>query len=77
MIDASGVNHLDATADHELRKLMVRLNEQHIVLLFVNVDGDVRAVMEASGLADLIGRDHFFPTDADALSYLVKRSPLR
>jgi hypothetical protein len=36
----------------------------------VNVDDDVRDVMDASGLTDLVGRDHFFATDADAVAHL-------
>jgi sulfate permease, SulP family len=70
VLDASGVNHLDSTADHRLRKLVARFQEHGIALLLVNVDDDVRGVMERSGLADLIGRDRFFPTDADAVAHL-------
>jgi SulP family sulfate permease len=70
VLDASGVNHLDATADHELRKLASRYRERSIRLLFVNVDGPVRDVMDASGLTDLVGRESFFATDADAVAHL-------
>jgi SulP family sulfate permease len=72
VLDCSGVNHLDATADHELRKLATHFRENRIALLLVNVEDEVRVVMEASGLADLVGREHFFPTDADAVAYLAK-----
>ena len=70
VLDASGVNHLDATADHELRKLAARFQDQGIVLLLVNVDDDVRTVMEASGLVELLGDECFFATDADAAAHL-------
>jgi SulP family sulfate permease len=70
VLDASGVNHLDSTADHELRKLAGQFHGQGITLLLVNVDDDVRTVMDASGLADLIGREHFFGTDAEAAAHL-------
>ncbi len=73
VLDASGVNHLDATADHQLRKLAARYRDRGIRLLFVNVDEGVRAVMDASGLTDLIGPDHFFATDADAVAHLDAR----
>jgi len=73
VLDASGVNHLDATADHQLRKLAARYRDRGIRLLFVNVDEDVRAVMDESGLTDLIGPDHFFATDADAVAHLDAR----
>jgi SulP family sulfate permease len=71
VLDASGVNHLDATADHELRKLAGRYRDRGVALLFVNVDDDVRRVMDASGLTELIGRDQFFATDSDAVAHLA------
>jgi anti-anti-sigma regulatory factor len=73
VLDASGVNHLDATADHQLRKLAARYRNRGMRLLLVNVDDDVREVMDASGLTELIGPDHFFATDADAVAHLDAR----
>jgi SulP family sulfate permease len=70
VLDASGVNTLDATADHQLRKLATRYRDRGMRLLFVNVDDDVREVMDASGLTELIGADNFFATDADAVAHL-------
>jgi anti-anti-sigma regulatory factor len=64
------VNHLDATADHQLRKLAARYRDRGVRLLFVNVDDDVREVMDASGLTELVGPDNFFATDADAVAHL-------
>jgi SulP family sulfate permease len=74
VLDASGVNHLDATADHQLRKLAARYRARRITLLLVNVADDVRAVMDASGLTDLIGADNFLATDADAVAHLAGSS---
>jgi sulfate permease, SulP family len=71
VLDASGVNHLDATADHELRKLAGRYRDRGVTLLFVNVDDDVRGVMDASGLTELVGAEHFFATDSDAVAHLA------
>jgi SulP family sulfate permease len=73
VLDASGVNHLDATADHELRKLAARYRAHGMQLFLVNVDDDVRSVMDASGLTELVGPDHFFATDADAVAHLDAR----
>jgi sulfate permease, SulP family len=70
VLDASGVNTLDATADHQLRKLATRYRDRGMRLLFVNVDDDVREVMDASGLTELLGADNFFATDADAVAHL-------
>ena len=74
VLDASGVNHLDATADHQLRKLAARYRDHDVRVLFVNVDDDVRDVMDASGLTELVGPDNFFATDADAVAHLDART---
>jgi hypothetical protein len=39
-----------------------------------NVDDGVRDVMDASGLTELLGRENFFPTDADAVAHLDARA---
>ncbi len=70
VLDCGGVNFLDATADHALRKLAGRLREAGIGLLLVNVEDGVRAVMDASGFTALVGEDAFFASDADALGSL-------
>jgi SulP family sulfate permease len=70
VLDASGVNYLDSTADHQLRKLAQRYRERGTRLLLVNVEEPVRAVMDASGFTDLVGPDAFFATDADAVAHL-------
>ena len=36
----------------------------------VNVNARVRDVMNRSGLAALVGDEHFFATDADAIAYV-------
>jgi sulfate permease, SulP family len=73
VLDASGVDHLDATADHELRKIALRYREQGVRLILVNVTDGVRAVLDASGFTDLVGADAFFATDAEAIAHLDAR----
>ena len=70
LLDASGIDHLDTTADHHLRKLVTRSRERGIRLVVVNVDDDVTEVMHRSGLARQLGPDAFFATDADAITHL-------
>lgn len=45
--------------------------------MFVNVDDEVRDVMDASGLTELVGPDNFFSTDADAVAHLDSRARTR
>lgn len=72
VIDAGGVDDLDATADHALRKVAQRYADAGITLVFADVHEEVRAVMDASGLTTLVGETAFFPTDADALAFLAR-----
>ncbi len=74
VIDAAGINHLDATGDHMLRTIAAEYRQREIRLLFVNVHEDVRDVMDASGLAELVGEDGYFPTDAEAAAHLEDRA---
>jgi SulP family sulfate permease len=71
VIDAGGVDDLDATADHALRKVAQRYADAGIKLLFADVHEEVRAVMDASGLTAMVGESAFFATDADALASLA------
>ena len=70
VLDASGVDHLDVTADHKLRILVGQLRDRGIHVVLVNVDGEVLEVMRRSGLATQLGTDAFFATDADAIAHL-------
>jgi SulP family sulfate permease len=70
VLDASGINHVDATGDHALRTVTRRLQERGIRLLLVNVHDDVRDVLDASGFTELLGVDHYFASDEDAVAHL-------
>jgi SulP family sulfate permease len=73
VLDMSGVNYLDSTADHGLRNVAARYRAQGMRVLIVNVEERVRAVMDASGFTDLVGPAAFFPTDAAAVAHLETR----
>ncbi len=70
VLDASGVNHVDATGDHMLRTVVERLHGRGVRLLLVNVHDDVREVLDASGFTDAVGTDAYFATDEDAVVHL-------
>jgi SulP family sulfate permease len=70
VLDASGINHVDATGDHALRTVTERLHERGVRMLVVNVHDDVRDVLDASGFTELLGADHYFPSDEDAVAHL-------
>lgn len=60
VLDASGINDLDASAESMLHDIHARLAAAGIRLYFANVKGPVREVMERGGLVDEIGRARFF-----------------
>lgn len=70
VLDASGINHVDATGDHVLRTVTERLHDRGVRLLLVNVHDDVRDVLDASGFSELLGVDCYFATDEDAVAHL-------
>ncbi|HEU5308437.1 MAG TPA: sulfate permease [Acidimicrobiia bacterium] len=74
VLDASGVNDVDATGDHALRLVAQRLHERGVRLLLVNVHDDVRDVLDASGLSAILGDDCYFASDEDAVAHLEGRA---
>ncbi|MFI5047794.1 MAG: sulfate permease [Acidimicrobiia bacterium] len=70
VIDASGVDQLDATADHMLRDL-VTSSSSSARFLFVHVHEGVRDVMDASGLSALVGDDAFLAGDRQLIARLT------
>jgi SulP family sulfate permease len=70
VLDASGVNDVDATGDHALRLVVQRLHERGVRLLLVNVHDDVRDVLDASGFTEHLGADCYFASDEDAVAHL-------
>jgi anti-anti-sigma factor len=62
VLDMSGVDELDSTADHELRKLAARCAARHVELLLLPVPEPVRAVLDASGFTGVVGPDAYVDT---------------
>ena len=73
VLDASAVNHVDATGDHMLREVATRLQQRGMRLLLVNVHEQVRDVLDASGFTDAVGLDAYFASDEDAVAHLDER----
>ncbi|HEX6310077.1 MAG TPA: STAS domain-containing protein, partial [Acidimicrobiia bacterium] len=73
VLDAGGIDRLDSTGDHMLRRLALRYREEGRRLLLANVDEDVRDVLDAAGFTDLVGREAILATDEDAIAALEGR----
>ena len=57
VLDASGIDDIDTTADHMLRKVAARYRDQGVELRLAEVKDEVRAVLDRSGFTDLVGTD--------------------
>ena len=70
VIDADGINEIDATGEDMLRGLLERLKVLGVELLFAHTKKQVRDILHRSGFAELLGADHFFATRTLALEYI-------
>lgn len=72
IIEASGINTIDSTAIHALNEILVSYQERHIPILWAEVKGPVRDLMDRSGLTEKIGHNHFFLTLQDAVDSVTQ-----
>jgi len=70
VLDASGINSLDASAVFFLYEFLQILKKKKIEFLWASVKGPVRDFMKEVGLTDMIGRRHFFLNVHDAVTYV-------
>jgi SulP family sulfate permease len=67
IIDASGINQIDASGEAAFREIVERYRTRGIELSLANVKGPVRDVFDRSGFSDLLGPGRFYLANADAL----------
>jgi len=72
LIDASGVNEIDATGEEMLRNLVEELRGAKKELYFSEVRRPVAEMLKKSGLWEDVGDNNFFPTTKIAVKYLLK-----
>lgn len=73
VLDAGGINQIDASGDQTLRQVVERLRSGGIDIYFTRAKAQVTAALERSGTLDYIGRDHFFAWNQHALEHLWGR----
>jgi SulP family sulfate permease len=71
LVDARGINMLDASAVEMLRSLLRHLRESGITLVFSGAKRRVLEVVERTGLMKEIGAANFFDSDKMALQALM------
>ena len=73
LIVGDGLNSIDATGEEMLHHLVEQLNESGIVMIFCGLKRQVRDVMHATHLWELIGENRFFATADQALEKIYSR----
>ena len=69
ILDLEGINEIDATGEEVIGNLHERLGQGGVGVLIARPKRQTMEIMDRSGLADEIGREHFFRTRTDAIEY--------
>ena len=70
IIDAGGINEIDASGEQTLRRVVENLRATGVAVLFARVKEQVEAALTDTGTLDYIGRDHFFEWNQHALEHV-------
>lgn len=73
LVDARGINGLDASGVEMLRNLVTRLKENRITLVFYNIKLPVLEVMQRTGLYDDIQQNNIFLSERETLKNIKER----
>jgi len=69
IVDAEGINQIDATGEERLRALVERLNQGGITVLIARMKRQFMKVMHNTHLIDYMGEQHFFSRVQQALDF--------
>ncbi|MBC6996981.1 solute carrier family 26 protein [Cytophaga sp. FL35] len=75
IIKAEPINYIDSSAVFMLENLIEELKEQGIKVMFSNVIGPTRDIIQKSGLLEMIGKEHFFVNTIDAYHFALNQTP--
>ena len=73
IIDAEGINEIDATGEEMLHQLAVRLNNLDIEFLFCRTKKQVMDIFLRTGFASEKWLDHFLHTEHQAIDFALSR----
>jgi MFS superfamily sulfate permease-like transporter len=71
LLDARGINDMDASGEEALSLLVDRLRSAKLGFAMSGVKGQVMAVMERTHLLDKIGMDNLYPDTASAVKSII------
>jgi len=73
LLDARGINDMDASGEEALEMLCKRLRSAKLGFAMCGVKGQVLQVMERTGLLEEIGREHMYADSKAAVTALVRQ----
>jgi SulP family sulfate permease len=76
LLSASGINDIDASGVDLLEALTLNLRAQNVELYLAAVKKQVWEVMERAGLIAIIGKQHLFATDREAINRLCSKDAI-
>jgi SulP family sulfate permease len=75
IVSAEAITGLDSTAEETLRDLLVQLDARGVLLVFARTKAPLRDALDRSGLLDIIGADHLYPTVRAAVDASIGPAP--
>ncbi len=72
LVVGGGINQMDASGEEVVRHLVERLRASGVTLVFSGLKKQVLDVMRSTGLSELIGTDHLFPNEDQALAAIYR-----
>jgi MFS superfamily sulfate permease-like transporter len=73
LLDASGINEIDASGEEELALLVDRLHAGDLGFAVCNAKGPILAVLDRTHLLDKIGVENFYPDTKAAVADIVSK----
>lgn len=73
LVSGAGINQMDASGEEVVRHLVERLRAGGVTVVFAGLKKQVLDVMRRTGLDRLIGADHLYPNDDQALAAIYAR----
>ena len=72
LVVGNGINQMDASGEEVVRHLVERLRGSGVTLVFSGLKKQVLDVMHRTGLFELIGAEHLFPNEDQALTAIYR-----
>ncbi len=73
LLDASGINDIDASGEEELALIVARMHSAGLGFAVCNAKGPILNVLDRTHLLEKIGTDNFYPTTKDAVADIISK----